>query len=193
MTLTHLRAGRLLALALLCLVSASAALAVPRLPFTLVGDTSETLTPAVLAAVQKTETQGRWSPAGKALTFEQAVVRLVAVTGPENDMLSYRIGGLRNPNLVLSRWALVQMLFVNTDDDMRHNLRFGAASAAYPSVMTAYVKSSIGTSELPRKSGAALHAEYLAFRTPAKPGVYAYFCTVRGHAQSGMAGKVVVR
>ena len=192
MALTHLRVGRLLALALLCLVSASAAFAAPHSPFTLVGSKPVTLTAAALNVAQKSATPFQ-TLGGNTLTLLQKSVRLVAVTGPDNDMLSYRIGGIRNPTLVFPQGATVKMLFVNTDDDMAHNLRLGAAPTTYSNVMTAYVKSSIGTSDLPHKSGAALHGEYLVFRVPAKPGIYAYFCMVRGHAQSGMTGKVVVR
>ena len=59
--------------------------------------------------------------------------------------------------------------------------------------MAAYGKSSIGTRELAHKSETALHAEELTLHAPDSPGVYGYFCTVRGHAQGGMAGKVIVR
>lgn len=189
MNIAFLRAGRTFASALLCLVPAIAFAA----PFTLVRSASQTLTPAALAAAQKKQTPGAASPDGKTLTFTQKTVRLVAVTGPENDMLSYRVDGLRNPVLVVPRGAALTLLFVNADDDMAHDIRFGPVLTAHPNVMEAYVKSSAGTPALAHTSESVLHAEALTLRMPDAPGVYEYCCTVRGHAQGGMAGKVIVR
>lgn len=177
----------------LCLALLSAAAAAPASPFTAEVGVPKVVTSRELAAAQKTETPGQASPDGKTLTFRQAVVRLVAVTGPDGDMLSYRIDGRRSPTLVVSPGATLQMLFVNTDDDMKHNLRFGAALKAYPSVMTFYGKMSVGTPELAPKSGAVFSGEELTLHAPAAPGTFVYLCTVRGHAQGGMVGKVVVR
>ena len=177
----------------LCLALLSGAAAAPASPFTASVGVPKVVTSRELAAAQKTETAGQASPDGKMLLFRQAVVRLVAVTGPDNDMLSYRIDGRRNPTLVVSPGATLQMLFVNTDDDMKHNLRFGTALKAYPNVMTFYVKTSVGTPELAPQSGAAFSGEELTLHAPSSPGTFVYLCTVRGHAQGGMVGKVVVQ
>ena len=176
-----------------CLVPASRAAATPASPFALVSGTRAVVTPGALAAAQKTETQGQASPDGTRLAFRQKIVRLVAVTGPENDMLSFRIDGRRNPTLIVPRGATIKMLFVNTDDDMKHNIRFGAALKAYPSAMTSYTKTSVGTPELAHKSEAASYGEELTLHVPTSPGTYVYFCTVRGHALGGMVGKIIVR
>lgn len=194
MKISLLCAGRALTSVLFCLSSCVGHVsAAPGSPFTLVSETPRTLMPSTLSAARTTQTPGLPSPGGKALAFGQKSVRLVMVTGPEDDMLSYRIGGLRNPTLVVPRGATLRILFVNTDDDMAHNIRFGATQKIYPNVMTAYAASSIGTPELPHKSDTALHAEELTLRVPPVPGTYAYLCTVRGHAQGGMVGKVIVR
>lgn len=179
--------------AALSVTLAGGALAASGGPFTLIAAAPKTLTPAALAAAQKTETKGQVSADGKTLTFGQKIVRLVAMTGPEEDMLSYRIGGRRNPTLVVSRGATINLLFVNTDDDMLHNLRLGTVPTVTPPVMTAYLKASVGTPDLPHKTATALRGEELTLRAPAAPGAYAYLCTVRGHAQGGMVGTVVVR
>jgi len=192
MNIAFLRAGRILVPALLCLAPTMTLAAASR-SFTLLRSVPETLTPAALSAAEKVQTPGAVSPDGKTLTFTQPNVRLMAETGPEKDMLSYRIGGLRNPTFVVPKGAVLTVLFVNTDDDMAHNIRFGPAPAAYPNMMAAFEKSSVGTPELAHKPEAVLHAEELTFRAPAAPGAYAYFCTVRGHAQGGMTGKIVVR
>lgn len=161
-------------------------------PFQLVNGTMKTLAPAALSA-QKTETQGRVSSDKKTLTFGQNTIRLIVQTGPENDMLSYRIAGLRNPTLVMPKGALLHVLFVNTDDDMLHDLRFGAARKNFPNRADALRIATVGTSPLPHKSEAVIHGEEMTVRIPSMPGVYAYFCTVRGHAQGGMVGKVIVK
>lgn len=162
-------------------------------PFTAGSGVPKTVTPSELAAAQKTETSSLVSPDGKTLMFRQKMVRLVAVTGPDNDMLSYRIDGKRNPTLVFSHGATLKILFVNTDDDMSHNVRFGTALKAYPNVMTSYLKTSVGTHELAHKSETAFYGEELTLHAPASAGTFVYLCTVRGHAQGGMVGKVVVR
>ena len=82
-------------------------------------------------------------------------------------MLSYRIAGLRNPTLVVPAGATLKALFLNTDDDMTHNLRFGAQhTASAPSV---------GTPGLAHKTQAAFHAADATLRVPPKPGTYYYF------------------
>ena len=162
-------------------------------PFALVGGAPKTLTPATLAMAEKTATRGQTASDKKTLTFGQRVIRLVAVTGPGTDMLSYRIDGLRNPTLIVPKGATLKILFANTDDDMFHNIRFGAWRRTYPNEAAGLLKSSVGTPPLPHKSETALHAEDLTLHAPMTPGKYAYFCTVRGHAQGGMWGAILVR
>lgn len=162
-------------------------------PFTAGVGAPKIVTSSGLTAAQKTETPGQVSPDGKTLLFRQKIIRLLAVTGPDNDMLSYRIDGRRNPTLVVPPGATIKMLFVNTDDDMKHNVRIGAALKAYPSVMTSYLETSVGTPELAHKSGAGYSGEELTLHAPTSPGTFVYLCTVRGHAQGGMIGKVVVQ
>lgn len=195
MTVKPLRVGSVpvLLCSLFSLVLTGTALATTGSSFTLASSVPKTLTPAALAAAQKTQTQGHVSSDSKTLTFTQKAVRLVAVTGPDNDMLSYRIDGLRNPSLVVPRGATLKLLFVNTDDAMFHNIRFGAPQKVYPNLMTTYMKRSVGTPELPHKIETVLHGEELTLRAPATTGTYAYLCTVRGHARGSMVGKVIVK
>ena len=193
MNTVFLRAGRIVTSALLCLVPASLTLSAASRSFTLIRSVSKTLTPAALAAAEKTQTPGIASPDGKTLTFGQSAVRLVAATGLDTDMLSYRIDGRRNPTLVVPAGAVLTALFVNTDDDMAHNIRFGPMTKTYSDTMADYVKSSIGTPNLAHRSETLLHGEELTLRVPDAPGAYTYLCTVRGHAQGGMVGKVIAR
>lgn len=192
MILTQPCVGRLFALALLFPwahpASASGVRAAPRMPFTVIGGVPKTLTPAMLAAVGKTETPGQTSPGKKTLTFRRKTVRLVIRSGPASDMLSYRIDGLRNPTLVVPAGATLRALFVNTDDDMTHNLRFAAQSPPFKGTVR-----SVGTPDLPHKSKAVYRADDLTLRVPVRAGTYAYFCTVPGHAPGGMYGTLIVR
>jgi len=153
--------------------------------FAVVSATPRTLSSVNAAAADKTSTPGTVSADKKTLTFSGKTVRIVAHSGPANDMLSYRIDGLRNPTLVVPAGAAIKALYINTDDDMTHNLRFGAQhTAAAPSV---------GTPNLAHKTETAFHAADVTLRVPSKPGTYYYFCTIPGHAQGGMWGTVRVR
>ena len=176
----------------LCLALMGSAAAVSASPFTVSAGVPQVVTPSGLTAAEEAGTPSQKSPGKNTLTFQGKSIRLVAVTGPENDMLSYRIDGRRNPTLVVSRGATLKLLFVNTDDDMAHNIRFGPALRAYPTVMASYSKTSVGTPELAHKSGAIYSGEELTLHMPAMPGTFVYLCTVRGHAQGGMVGKIVV-
>ncbi len=161
--------------------------------FSIVSATPQTLSSVNAAAADKTSTPGTVSADKKTLTFSTRTVRLVARTGPDTDMLSYRIDGLRNPAVVVPRGATMQVLFINTDDDMFHNIRFGAWRTSWPADAAPLIATSVGTPPLPHGTEAARHAEALTLRAPLAPGKYAYFCTVRGHAPGGMHGAIIVR
>ena len=152
---------------------------------TVAGGQIKSLSPVQAAALDKTATPGAVSANKKTLMFHQKVVRLVVHSGPENDMLSYRIDGLKNPTLVVPTGATVKALFINTDDDMTHNLRFGLQHTG--------LGPSVGTPNLPHKTATAFHAADVTLRVPAKPGTYYYFCTIPGHAPGGMYGTLIVR
>ena len=156
-------------------------------PLTLTAARPLTLTAAQAAAAEKTATHGTVSADKKTLTFHQRLVRLVIRSGPANDMLSYRIGGLRNPALVVPAGATLKMLFVNMDDDMTHNLRLTVQNMPFKGTLK-----SAGTADLPHKSRAGAHAEVLILRLPIA-GTYTYLCTVPGHAPGGMFGTLIVR
>lgn len=129
-------------------------------------------------------TRGTVSADKKTITFRQKRIALTAVSGPASDMLSYRIAGLKNPTLVVPEGATLTVRFINTDDDMTHNLRFGSQhTASTPSV---------GTPDLAHRTQSAFRAATVTVRAPEKQGTYYYFCTVPGHAQGGMWGTLRV-
>jgi len=153
--------------------------------FTIVHVTEETLSAKAEAQAAKMQPQGMFSADKKTLTFSQRQVRLVVASGPSSDMLSYRIAGIKNPTLSLQKGATLSLLFINTDDDMTHNLRIGSQHTASAS--------SVGTMDLAHKTRTTFHAANLTLRVPAKSGTYYYFCTIPGHVQGGMWGTVLVR
>ena len=148
----------------------------------LVGAQRRTLSSVTAAQADGAITRGLVSADRKTLTFHQPNIYVVARSGPASDMLSYRIDGLRNPTLVVPRGAIFKVLYINTDDDMTHNLRFGRGHAASTP--------SVGTPNLAHKSNTAFHAADMTLRMPTRPGNYYYFCTVPGHAQGGMWGSL---
>lgn len=147
----------------------------------------KTLSGTQAAAAEKAATPGIVSADKKALTFRQKAVRLVVRSGPADDMLSYRIEGLRNPMLIVPAGATLKALFINMDDDMAHNLRFSVQKPPFRSMVK-----SVGSANLPHKSGAVYHAEDLTMRVPTA-GTYTYLCTIPGHAPGGMYGTLIVR
>src|SRR5688572_21771072 len=98
--------------------------------FTLVSSEKKTVKEAELAALEKVQTIGKKDKAN--LTFTEKEIRLVVLTGPEDDMLSYRIQGMRNPVLVMPAGARLTILFINVDIDMRHDVRLGHVVGDFP-------------------------------------------------------------
>src|SRR3954447_9940031 len=90
--------------------------------FTLVSSQKKTVKESEVASLDKQQTAG--TKQNTTITFTGREINLVAITGPEDDMLSYRIQGIRNPNLVVPSGVTLRILFINIDHDMRHDIRF---------------------------------------------------------------------
>ena len=155
--------------------------------FKLVSSEKKTIGPSQLASLEKDQTKGTLE--GSNLILTGAEIRLVILTGPEDDMLSYRIQGVRNPTLVVPSGATMRILFVNVDADMKHDVRFGHVvgtfAASPPIVGTA------GSQKLMPAEGETINAEELVIRST-EDGAYKYFCSVGSHAKGGMWGNIVV-
>jgi hypothetical protein len=156
--------------------------------FTLLSSEKKTLKYSDLAKFKAGQTQG--TKEGSNLTFTQAEVRLVVTTGPADDMLSYRVQGMRNPTLVVPAGANLKILFVNNDSDMLHDLRFGNLKA--PFELTPDVSATAGSSPVtPQAEDETLSGEELVIKA-GETGQFTYFCSVRGHAKGGMWGNIAV-
>ena len=156
--------------------------------FRLVSSERKTVKQVDLAALEKNQTAGAKDKTN--LTLSGREIRLVAVTGPEDDMLSYRIQGVRNPNLIVPSGATLRILFVNVDTDMRHDIRFGHVEGELP--IAPEINGTAGSQKLEKRAeNDALQAEEIVVQAT-EDGAYKYFCSVRGHAKGGMWGNILV-
>ncbi|HEX8637304.1 MAG TPA: hypothetical protein VF692_04530, partial [Pyrinomonadaceae bacterium] len=156
--------------------------------FTLVSSERKTVKESDLANLEKDQTTGKKDKTN--LSFTDKEIRLVVTTGPEDDMLSYRIQGVRNANLVVPNGATLKILFINSDADMRHDVRFGHVAGEFP--IAPDIAETAGSQKLTARSeDAVLQAEELVIKASGT-GAYKYFCSVRGHAKGGMWGNILV-
>ena len=156
--------------------------------FKLVSSAKKTLKLAELIELEKGRTLGKKD--NQNLIFGEKEIRLVVLTGPEDDMLSYRVQGLRNPNLIVPAGATLKILFVNKDIDMRHDVRFGHVSGEF--AVAVDQKGTAGSNVLtPKAEDETMQAEEIVLQAT-EDGAYKYFCSVRGHAKGGMWGNILV-
>jgi hypothetical protein len=156
--------------------------------FTLVSSEKKTIKESDLVELVKGSSVG--TIVGSNLTFKESEIRLLIVTGPEDDMLSYRIQGVRNPNLVVPTGATLRIMFVNVDHDMRHDIRFGHVTGDFP--IAPEIAETAGSTKLTaRTADGVLQAEEIVLKSGANGG-YRYFCSIRGHAKGGMWGNIFV-
>ena len=181
--------SKFIGVALAALTLALPAAAQTNAPFALDSHTPKTLNSEELAQAQNAQTLGVLSADKTSLTFTADAIHLVARTGPEDDMLSFRIQGARNPTLVVPENAVLDILFVNTDEDMPHDIHFGAAREPFP--IAPDVADAVGTAKILPQKDEHISGEQISIRANSK-GAYRYFCSVRGHAKGGMFGTILV-
>ncbi len=156
--------------------------------FTLVSSQKKTVKASEIAALEKNQTTG--TKDGSTLTFSGKEMRLVVLTGPEDDMLSYRIQGVRNPILAVSAGVRMTILFVNVDVDMRHDIRFGHVVGEFPARPP--IADTAGTAKLAAKGDdGVIQAEEIVVKAN-ENGQYKYFCSVPTHATGGMWSHIAV-
>ena len=156
--------------------------------FTLVSSEKKVIKLADLIELEKARTLGVKD--NQNLTFTGDEIRLIVKTGPEDDILSYRIQGVRNPNLIVPDGATLRILFVNSDEDMTHDIRFGHVIADF--AIAPNTSETVGTNRLAHQAeDETMQAEEIVIK-PTEEGAYKYFCSVRGHAKGGMWGNIFV-
>jgi plastocyanin len=149
--------------------------------FTVSGAKKMTVTASKLASAKKKATVGSIGLDKKSLTFNGSSIQLVVETGQ----------GLRNPSLMVKAGATLHILFVNTDDDMFHSLRFTTKRAPFDAKIGS--KGSVGSSDLAHMSTKSFFGQEFTLKVPMKKGMYRYVCTTAGHAAAGMYGTITVR
>lgn len=178
---------KILILAVIAAVYATTAFAQHE-PFKLASSVAKTITFDELLAAEKTRTLGEKGDG--TLTFAQKEIRLVVATGPDSDMLSYRIQGIRNPTLNVPEGAVLKILFVNKDSDMLHDLRIGHVMGEFTADPT--LAMTAGSAKLdPAGNTKTWHAQELVIQAN-DTGAFKYFCSVTGHAKGGMWGTINV-
>lgn len=156
--------------------------------FTLVSSEKKTFKEADLAALERNQTIGKKDKAN--LTFAEKEIRLVVFTGPEDDMLSFRIQGMRNPVLVMPAGARLTIVFVNVDVDMRHDVRLGHVVGEF--AIAPEIAQTAGSAKLVAKTDdGIIQAEEMVIKAN-DTGIFKYFCSVRGHAKGGMWGHMAI-
>lgn len=155
--------------------------------FTLVSSEKKTVKQADLATLEKGQIMGKKDKT--TLTFTEHEIRLVITTGPEDDMLSYRIQGIRNATLVVPTGATLKILFINVDGDMKHDIRFGHVMAEFTA--NPDVKETVGAEKLTAMTDGVMQAVEFVIKAHDN-GMYKYFCSVGSHAKGGMWGNIAV-
>lgn len=157
--------------------------------FKVVGKTDQKLSESDLKKAETMITKGKVSDDKSTLVFDQKDISLVIITGPEDDMLSYRIQGIRNPTLVIPSGSSLKVLFVNVDDDMKHDFLIGTAKAPFPK--NPDEANTVGSDRLEPARDKTYSAEMMTISAD-HDGVFSYFCSVGEHAKKGMWGTIAV-
>jgi rusticyanin len=127
------------------------------------------------------------------ITFTtRAVSFTVVAVPPGGPDMTFRIGGLVNPTLVVPRGAVIRVRFINADNDQAHGwevtssgppFQFGLGPPALPGALAR---------PLGDPTRAGYGTEDITFRA-GRAGTYHYACPMPGHAQMGMHGTFIVR
>ena len=155
--------------------------------------------PAYVTAAQA-RALGNSLPAGaqvnrqaNTITFSSRTVSFTVIAVPPGGPdMTFRIGGLVNPTLVIQHDASVQVQFINADPDQAHGWQITSAEPPFefdpgPVAITGASARPLGD---PTPAGDG--AETITFQG-GKPGTYHYVCPMPGHAQMGMNGALDIR
>jgi len=131
--------------------------------------------------------------AANRITISSQTAALTVQTGPEENMMSFKIDGLFNPEIVLHRGARLTLTVVNVDDDMAHSFmlsRQGPPYAASPAMGAGMVMTPALAQHAAEK--APFTGLQLVLQAN-QSGQGFYVCAVRGHAKMGMFGRLSVQ
>lgn len=121
-----------------------------------------------------------------AFTSSAVPYTVVAVPSGGPDM-TFRIGGLVNPTLVVPVGATVRVKFINADNDEAHGGEVTSARSPFPFHIGKAALSGAFARALCDPTSAGDGAETITFAT-GHSARYRYVCSMPGHAQMGMHG-----
>jgi rusticyanin len=127
------------------------------------------------------------------ITFSSPQVSFTVVAVPPGGPdMTFRIGGLVNPTLVLPAGATVRVEFINADTDEAHGWEITSAGPPFEFGLSGPALAGALARPLGDPTSAGDGAETITFAAgPAAS--YEYACPMPGHAQMGMHGRFVVR
>jgi rusticyanin len=127
------------------------------------------------------------------VTFTASDVELVVLAAPSDGPdETFRIAGLTNPTIVVPPGARVALELINADGGMPHNWLLTTAEPPFgPMSMMMTPVGGAATGTLPEATASSMLATSITFVAPAS-GRYTYLCSVPGHAEKGMYGRLIV-
>jgi rusticyanin len=131
--------------------------------------------------------------AGSTITFTSSRVSFtVAAVPPGGPDMTFRIGGLVNPNLVIPAHATVTVELINADTDQAHGWEVTSLGPLFPFQIGQPALPGAFARGLGDPTSAGDGAETITFNA-GNGGQYHYVCPMPGHAQMGMHGSLTVR
>jgi rusticyanin len=130
---------------------------------------------------------------GSTITFTSSRVSFtVAAVPPGGPDMTFRIGGLVNPSLVIPAHATVTVEFINADTDQAHGWEVTSLGPLFPFQIGQPALTGAFARGLGDPTSAGDGAETITFNA-GNGGQYHYVCPMPGHAQMGMHGSLTVR
>jgi rusticyanin len=127
------------------------------------------------------------------ITFTTRTVSFTVVAVPPGGPdMTFRIGGLVNPTLVVPRGAAIRVRFINADNDQAHGWEVTSSGPPFQFGLGPPALSGALARPLGDPTGAGDGTEDITFRA-SRAGTYHYACPMPGHAQMGMHGTFIVR
>jgi rusticyanin len=127
------------------------------------------------------------------ITFASGTVSFTVVAVPPSGPdMTFRIGGLVNPTLVVPFNATVRVRFINADSDQAHGWEVTADGPPFEFGLGQPALAGALARPLGDPTAAGYGTESITFRA-GRAGRYQYACPMPGHAQMGMHGAFVVR
>jgi rusticyanin len=130
--------------------------------------------------------------AGNTITFTSSRVSFtVAAVPPGGPDMTFRIGGLVNPALVIPAHATVTVEFINADPDQAHGWEVISTGPPFPFHITQPALPGAFARALGDPTSSGDGAETVTF-TATSGSRYQYVCPMPGHAQMGMHGSLTI-